>query len=125
MTPENDGDGDGNAAGQQQQQQQQAELKHYQLLFQTLVDFSPSAAAIVPSLLSATNTTTTTTGGKSSSSARSNRRFSTNDVIGTDDQLFFVNDPELGNNLFADDDYVEDSIGGRGGGLEEGEGICF
>jgi hypothetical protein len=68
-----------------------AELSHYQLLFQTLVDFAPSAALPSSRTKSATR-----------SRSRSNRRFSTNDLIGTEDSLF-LNDPELGNNLFVDD----------------------
>ena len=79
-----------------------AEVEHYRMIFQSLVDFSPSAPVTQHNTVK----------------NRATRKFSTNDVIGTDDTLF-VNDPELGNNLFVDDSerVGEDLLGSDPGGI--------
>ena len=81
-------------------------MSHYQKLFQSLIycEFAPSKI-IVPHA------------SRSSLVGRSNRRFSTNDVSGTDDALCSVQDPELGNNLFADDTDERGTAGVEGGAI--------
>jgi purine-nucleoside phosphorylase len=75
------------------------EVAHYRRLFQALVEFTPSVAVPLREF---------------KPFGRDSRKFSTNDLIGVEEPLY-INDPEVGNNLFMDESEVGD--GGDEGGM--------